>query len=218
MNIQPLHQSRDIPIPKHVATFGAAIVTLALIGLLAACTTITLGGPTISTSGPGITINVKVVHGEDNSTMVVLPVTINGHGPYDFALDTGAATSLIDTPLAQQLGLPQNGSPAPIQGVSGSELAVPVLVNSWHIEKLKLPKMTIQSANLFTTQRGAGIQGLIGSDIWNRFGSFTLNYSDGTLTVPKQIAAIHYPTPVTIPTLSIIEALASARRGLPPAT
>lgn len=175
----------------HASLVEVILVTLALAALLAACGGTSSGGTTTS----GVTINVKVVHGQDNSTLVVLPVTINGHGPYAFALDTGAATSLIDTPVAQQLGLPQNGSPNPIAGVSGQEQSIPVLVNSWSIEKIKLPKMTVQSASLFSSQRGAGLQGLIGSDIWNRFGKFTLNYSSGTLTVPKQIVTGGKSTP-----------------------
>ena len=196
---------------------GAILVTLALATPLTACAGITFGNATTS-SPPGVTINVKVMHGQDDSTLVVLPVTINGQGPFDFALDTGAATSLIDTPLAQQLALPQNGSPTPIEGVAGTETAVPVLVNNWSIEKIKLPKMTVERADLFSSQRNAGLKGLIGSDIWNRFGTFTLNYSSGTLTVPKQIVTGSQSTPASfLDTSGGMAWLIPSRPGLPPA-
>ena len=84
---------------------------------------------------------------------------------------------------------------------------MPVQVNSWSIEKIKLPKMTVQSDNLFSSQRGVGLKGLIGSDVWNRFGKFTRNYSSGTLTVPKQIASINQHAPVSLLAASNAEAL-----------
>lgn len=176
---------------------GVAAVLLLLVATLAACVDLSSGN-TGNTAASGITVNVKVAHGQDNATLVILPVTINGQGPFAFALDTGASTSLIDAPLAQQLNLPPNGLPTPIAGVSGKEVAVPVQVNSWSVEKLKLPKMTVESANLFASQRGSGLQGLIGSDIWNRFGKFTLNYNSGTLTVPKQIAEMNQHAPLAV--------------------
>jgi predicted aspartyl protease len=37
--------------------------------------------------------------------MVAVPVFINGHGPFEFLLDTGTDTSLIDPVLARDLGL-----------------------------------------------------------------------------------------------------------------
>ena len=46
----------------------------------------------------------------------------------------------------------------------------------------------IASASLYQLQRGAGLQGLLGSDIWNQFGKITIDYAAGTLTVSRQIA------------------------------
>ena len=38
--------------------------------------------------------------------MIVVPVTINGSGPYDFVLDTGSNNTMLDQKLADKLALP----------------------------------------------------------------------------------------------------------------
>ena len=38
---------------------------------------------------------------------LIVPVHINGQGPYDLVLDTGATLTCVDQELAQQLGLPE---------------------------------------------------------------------------------------------------------------
>ncbi len=37
--------------------------------------------------------------------MLIVPVEINGHGPYDFVLDTGSTITILDTPLFREVGL-----------------------------------------------------------------------------------------------------------------
>jgi hypothetical protein len=63
-----------------------------------------------------------------------------------------------------------------------------VSVSNWTTGPIRLPTAVIVSASI-PTERGVGLEGLIGSDIWSRFGKFTLDYSSGTLTVYKQIAS-----------------------------
>src|SRR5215469_12858534 len=36
---------------------------------------------------------------------VVVPVTVNGHGPYDFMLDTGTTVTAVDRELSEELAL-----------------------------------------------------------------------------------------------------------------
>ncbi len=35
--------------------------------------------------------------------LILLPVSVNDHGPFEFILDTGAGTSLLSSELAKQL-------------------------------------------------------------------------------------------------------------------
>ena len=42
--------------------------------------------------------------------MIVVPVTINGAGPFDFLVDTGSTDTIIDRKLAEELHLPSAGT------------------------------------------------------------------------------------------------------------
>ncbi len=169
---------------------GAGAGALVLVVMLTACS-IHIGSSASATGNGsgGITEKIKIVHGQDGATLVLLPVMINGQGPFTFALDTGASTSLIDRPLAQKLNLPQNGTPQPISGVAGNEQSIPVKVDTWSVgTQITLPASTVSSANLFASQRNSGLQGLIGSDIWTQYGKITIDYDAQTLTVYKQLS------------------------------
>jgi predicted aspartyl protease len=141
----------------------------------------------LSTStNQAITENVRVVRSRDSATAVLLSVKIHGQGPFTFELDTGASTSLISPALVQRFGLQSVGHTQTIIGIGGVQQAVPVSISNWNTGPIRLPAATIMSAAI-PLDRGSGLDGLIGSDIWSRFGTFTLNYSSGTLTVYKQI-------------------------------
>src|SRR5437879_3817438 len=43
-----------------------------------------------------------------NDAAIIVPVKINGHGPYDFVLDTGATFTCIDQKLVDELKLPES--------------------------------------------------------------------------------------------------------------
>jgi hypothetical protein len=42
--------------------------------------------------------------------LVVIPVTVNGRGPFDFMVDTGSQVTVVDPSLAQELGLKPQGT------------------------------------------------------------------------------------------------------------
>ena len=42
-----------------------------------------------------------------NDAAIIVPVKINGKGPYKFVLDTGATFTCIDTKLVEELKLPE---------------------------------------------------------------------------------------------------------------
>src|SRR5579875_433017 len=161
---------------------GVVIIVL----FVAACS-----GPTITTTSgsqsQAYTVNVKVVKGQDNATVVLLPVMIHGHGPFTFALDTGASISLIALSLVRRFGLQVTGSSQAISGIGGVQQATPVSISNWSTGSIHLPSAVIVTASI-PHERGGGFEGLLGSDIWSRFGKVTLDYSGGTLTRYKQIA------------------------------
>src|SRR5437879_4339996 len=44
-----------------------------------------------------------------NDAAIIVPVKINGQGPYKFVLDTGATFTCIDQKLVDELKLPESG-------------------------------------------------------------------------------------------------------------
>ena len=164
-----------MPSSRPVTVHGLFLLTAVL---LASCGL----APPVS-SQQGVSEHVRIERARDGATTVLLPVTIQGRGPYTFALDTGASRSLVSTPVATELGLPRAGPAEPIQGVGGAERAIPVRITSWSTGSIRLPPMVVTSADLSPGRRGGGLQGLLGSDVWDAIGSFKLDYRTGTLTV-----------------------------------
>lgn len=69
---------------------------------------------------------------DDQWRRLTAPVYINGQGPFDFVVDTGANRSLISAEVAQALGLPL-GRQVVLHGIEGDELADTVKVESFRI-------------------------------------------------------------------------------------
>src|SRR5262245_56794162 len=55
-------------------------------------------------------VHARVVSGAGGARLVLVPVYISGRGPYDFALDTGAARTVVDARVSNLLRLPTTGS------------------------------------------------------------------------------------------------------------
>lgn len=171
-----------------VVTLSLALTLALVLTSLAGCT-VQLGQvQQIDPHSGGITVPVRVLHDGGGATVVLIAVTIKNHGPYTFIVDTGAEVSLIDTQLSRLLDLHVTGATHQVSGIGGSQEAVPVAVSSWHADKLRLPGTTIDSGDFSAERRASGYVGLLGSDILTQFGIVTIDYTNGTLTVYKQIA------------------------------
>lgn len=180
---------------------GLALMLCALIAL-AGCNlpTLTSGsfGET-STSGKATTVRVQVLHGGSGSILVLVPITIDGHGPYKFALDTGASITIVSNDIATSIGLPTAGEGQPVAGVGGNEVAVPVRVDKWAIGGLELPASIITRGKLPDSSNNNGLQGLLGSDVLSKFGQVTIDYNADTVTF-YNTAAISSSTSSLVPT------------------
>jgi predicted aspartyl protease len=127
-------------------------------------------------------IHARVVSGAGGARLVLVPVYIQSRGPYDFALDTGAARSLVDSRVANQLRLPSTGTEQAVTGISGTSEATRVRVSSWRVDSVELPPTTILSLRL-PSGGGPTLDGLLGSDMLSRFQIVTVNYPAQTVTV-----------------------------------
>jgi hypothetical protein len=112
--------------------------------------------------------------------LALVPVQINGHA-FTFALDTGAAGSLIDSQAAKLIEIPKTGSKERGAGVKCTFTAAKVKVTSWRVGTIKLPAATIVSVNLPFGNAHRGVQGLLGSDMLSRFDTVTIDYDHGIL-------------------------------------
>jgi hypothetical protein len=124
---------------------------------------------------------MEVAEGPRGNTLLLVPIFIDGEGPFAFALDTGASLSLIDLGLAEDLGLPILGeTEQPVAGVVAETRAQRVEIEDWRLEDVDLPSGTYLSLEL-TEDDEEGLLGLLGSDVLREFGIVTLDYDRGAL-------------------------------------
>ncbi len=86
-----------------------------------------------------VTVRIKLV----NEYLIVVPVTINGLGPYDFVLDTGSNNTMLDQKLADELALP-HGKATTIIGANGSRS-----LSAVYAESLSIAGATVDGKELF---------------------------------------------------------------------
>jgi Aspartyl protease len=125
-------------------------------------------------------VEIKVIkHGAQ--VLALVPVTINGKGPYAFALDTGASQSLVDSQVARALRVPATGAKQKIAGVASVSSVKAIRVRDWRVGKVKLPPTTVVEANLPFGNAKGGVQGLLGSDMLSDFDVVTIDYARSRL-------------------------------------
>ena len=152
---------------------------------------VTPSGKHINLSTPGVPkgqqrVRLKVIAGKGRNTIVLVPVFINGRGPYPFALDTGASQSLIDSTVARALRLQVVGSSPPLHGITGGGRGQAVQVTNWRAGGVRLPADTISSFKLLTAG-GSGPAGLLGSDILSRYGKIAVDYDRDLLLLDPPV-------------------------------
>ncbi|MGC9544145.1 retropepsin-like aspartic protease [Streptomyces sp. UG1] len=119
-------------------------------------------------------------------TMALIPVTIEGEGPYTFVLDTGASASVVDDDIARKLNLPRTGERRPISGVIGTDRAPVVEVREWQAGQVALDPADIVVVDMPGASRTQPFEGLLGSDVLSGFGRITIDYADEALLLPAE--------------------------------
>jgi predicted aspartyl protease len=127
-----------------------------------------------------VPVEVLTTQGE---TMVLVPVRVNGRGPYDFVLDTGASSSTVSRSLVRRLRLPRTGGTAHVRGVAGDTVVPLVTVDRWTVGGQRLQGDSLPAID-FGGDFGAGqVNGLLGSDELRRFGAVRLDYENERLVL-----------------------------------
>lgn len=112
---------------------------------------------------------------------VTVQARINGRGPFDFLLDTGAGTTTLDKAFAAGIGLASQGRLG-VQGVGGAADFGFVQVDSFDVGGAVMRGQRAVTVDLSAIKEsiGEGLAGILGYDFISRF-AVTLDYPGRTL-------------------------------------
>ena len=114
--------------------------------------------------------------------LIIVPVSVNGEGPFNFLLDTGTNTTLIDDELAAQLGL------RPFERVSLDTIAGTRVVPRVELSSLTLAGKTLDGLEALCVDLrsvrsiDAQIRGVVGWNFLSEF-NFLLDYAERRVTL-----------------------------------
>ena len=133
--------------------------------------------------------------------LILLPVHVNEHGPFEFILDTGAGTSLLATDLAKQLELKMIGSK---EGqTAGGKVSVSLAkVDALAVGDTKLRNVDVGIVDLSQIGKTVGtkIDGDLGYNFLKHF-RLTIDYRDSILQLddPKRVESFVRGTRTEVP-------------------
>jgi len=126
-------------------------------------------------------VEVRFQLGGPSKPVVLVPVLVNGKGPYQFALDTGAGESVVSSELAKELALDQ-GEKREALGAGGRVLVSLSKVNSIAVEFAKLEDLPVVITDLSLLQLAVGgkLDGILGYNYIKNF-KVTIDYPKAKL-------------------------------------
>jgi hypothetical protein len=167
----------DVRLHSRPAARWAGLLLVVMLTLVSGCRRAQQPAPQLPPLPPGeLAVRLLVLHGSDGTALALVPVWINGQGPFRFALDTGASHTLIDRGLAQRLGLPIEQGTVKVSGIAAVSEATPVRVEQWRVGDVALPPRTLVTLQLPSEDQSLELRGLLGSDILSRFGAVRIDY------------------------------------------
>ena len=90
-----------------------------------------------------------------NDAAIIVPVKINGHGPFKFVLDTGATFTCIDQKLVDQLKLPEWRGPLGVGVLQPTEGAVKLVsLDTFEVGNVKATDMKACAIEFSRLQTG----------------------------------------------------------------
>jgi predicted aspartyl protease len=116
--------------------------------------------------------------------LVVVPVFANDKGPYDFALDTGASSTVISLELASEFGLATERISQLTAG-GGNGTVSRVQLNSLTVGPARRENLAAAASNFLTqlnAELGSNLQGIVGYDFLRHY-RVTLDYPRGMLSL-----------------------------------
>lgn len=150
--------------------------------------------------------------GEDKAERITAPVMINGQGPFNLLVDTGANASCVSQRLADALQLPA-GPAASVHTVVGAKLRQSVVIDTLQLgartlRKVRAPVLPIS---------GTDLDGVLGID-WLKGQRLVLGFTDKRLEITKSQREASADNRVVVPArrrsgqLTIVDADMSGQR------
>ena len=112
--------------------------------------------------------------------LVIVPVLLNGQGPYDFLLDTGSTTSVVDKRLSAELGLKPLQQTV-IRTASGTERVAIARVHQIDLGGQSTKTVLVLCSDMASVHSLDGnVRGILGFNFLSRF-RYTLDYKGRAL-------------------------------------
>jgi len=117
--------------------------------------------------------------------LILLPVFVDGRGPYSFVLDTGATSTVVSIELADALALPR-GEKQDGRGAAGKMTLVKSQLPSLTVGHETVESLPVSVADLSFLGRamGAHVDGALGHSFLRHF-AMTLDYATNALTLRR---------------------------------
>ncbi|ALF56254.1 hypothetical protein ACX27_04810 [Nostoc piscinale CENA21] len=97
-------------------------------------------------------------------------VYINGEGPFNFVLDTGAYTIAISKSIAQKLGIDtRNAQTAEVFGLGGRETVKRIKLNQLQIQQHQVTEIDAVIVEQSKILKLPGVEGIIGQNFLNKY-------------------------------------------------
>jgi predicted aspartyl protease len=119
--------------------------------------------------------------------LILLPVFVDGRGPYSFVMDTGATTTVVSNELADALALPR-GEKQDGRGAAGKMTLVESRLPSLTVGLQTLDSLPVSVTDLSFLGRAMGeqVDGALGHSFLRHF-VMTLDYATNALTLRRPV-------------------------------
>jgi len=114
-----------------------------------------------------------------HAPLIIVQGHVNGHGPVDMILDTGASGTVISREVASQAGIPLEGSEREASGPDTLQKVLAVDLARLEVGELELSNLKVAAMDLTPLNKKAQMNAsvILGYDFLRRF-EFTINYAE----------------------------------------
>jgi predicted aspartyl protease len=137
---------------------------------------------TVAPMPPASAAADTITTGLDLAQRLTVPVMVNGQGPFNFVIDTGADRTVISEELAERMGLPEAGK-ATLHAMGGSAKVSIVKIESVAFSNVN--SRNVRAAAL--PYRNVGADGLLGIDSL-KGQRIVMDFTAGTMRIEPSAA------------------------------